>query len=618
MATTITRKKGDTFYDPATGKAAGSVEFDANTGLRLQDGQSFTETITTAGTAPVVSPYTPGAIAADAVNTKVNPVVTAGTAPVGTANVAVEAAVTANNEAVKSQRQIERDAAQKTVTQDQSSIVKLIQDIGNKGKIQEDIYEDLEVDTKRQKVDQYTNEIEQEQLANRREIDQIKKNNPGMTEFALNSEVRRINDASLSRQADLAILQSSSLRDYSTAAAIADRQVEAKLEPMRAELEARKFFYENNKDVLDKADAALIREEERALNQKEKELDIIKDMKLSIAKNGAPASVLNSLSNANTLDEALSTPGINKYFTSPAEKLDLELKRAQINATNRSNRDSGTGGVSISAPKATNYTLKAGDDPYNIAVNSGVSIDALKAANPGIKDWNNIKVGVTLKVPPANDNSAIVGTILGSGKFTKDQAAAVASAINSGQDPATVIRNQAKNIMGQTEANKLTNYEVARSQMQDINSLLKQFYAKGGSTSYLTGNYENAINKLGNVVNPEQVGIATQIASALQVYRNAVSGTAYSVQEGEQINKIFPGIDKSQGLNQAVIDGRLKAFDSTIDSTYQAVLGDGYKSLKNTGKSATDNYFNTAVSTVNNINQQTASKEGSFLQSLGF
>lgn len=74
--------------------------------------------------------------------------------------------------------------------------------------------------------------------------------------------------------------------------------------------------------------------------------------------------------------------------------------------------------------------------------------------------------------------------------------------------------------------------------------------------------------------------IATQIQAQLQVYRNAVSGTAYSEQEGKDIASIFPGINKSEGLNKAIISGRLAAFDSVIDNTYRNILGSAYDSIK--------------------------------------
>lgn len=192
-------------------------------------------------------------------------------------------------------------------------------------------------------------------------------------------------------------------------------------------------------------------------------------------------------------------------------------------------------------------------------------------------------IGGILSTAPGTANSQYQGaidTILGSGKFTKDQTARVVNSIRNGEDPATVIKNQAKNIMGQTEANKVANFEIAKAQVQDIGTLLKEFYARGGTTGFFTGNIEKTINRLGNVQKPELVEIATQIAAALQIYRNAVSGTAYSVQEGADIAAIFPGINKSQGLNTAILNGRLKAFDSTIDAAYRSALGTAYDSLK--------------------------------------
>ena len=187
-----------------------------------------------------------------------------------------------------------------------------------------------------------------------------------------------------------------------------------------------------------------------------------------------------------------------------------------------------------------------------------------------------------------SEYSGILNTILGSGKFTKDQTRMITNAIKNGEDPFTVVRNQAKNVMGQTLANDVTKYEVAKTQLQDVKSLLQQYYARGGQTSLLTGSYEKAINKLGEVSDPRLVEIATQIASALQIYRNAVSGTAYSVQEGKDIASIFPGINKSSGLNEAILKGRMSAFDSTIDGSYRSVLGSAYDRLKGVGaKSST-------------------------------
>lgn len=191
-----------------------------------------------------------------------------------------------------------------------------------------------------------------------------------------------------------------------------------------------------------------------------------------------------------------------------------------------------------------------------------------------------------------SDNPAAqtaVKTILGSGKFTKEQKKDLVNSINSGEDPLTVIKNQAKNIMGQTEATKVTAYEGANNAMKDLQTTLKAYYDAGGKTSYLSGNLEQAVNKLGEVNDPALVGLATQVAVSLQSYRNAISGTAYSNQEGQDINAIFPGINKSRGLNEAIMNARIQASNSIIDGIYKSAVGDKtYEALKQAANASID------------------------------
>lgn len=176
--------------------------------------------------------------------------------------------------------------------------------------------------------------------------------------------------------------------------------------------------------------------------------------------------------------------------------------------------------------------------------------------------------------------AGVINTILASGKFTAQQTNAIKNGIANGEDPMTVIRNNARDILGATEGGKVFNFQLSKDAMGDLKTSLDQYYAKGGETNLLKGKYEDAIAKLGNVKDPELRSIATQISAALQIYRNAVSGTAYSVQEGAQIASVFPGIDNTKGLNDAIIQGRMKAFDSVIDNAYRGVLGSSYDKLK--------------------------------------
>ncbi len=186
----------------------------------------------------------------------------------------------------------------------------------------------------------------------------------------------------------------------------------------------------------------------------------------------------------------------------------------------------------------------------------------------------------TITNPDAAQYSTALNIILGSSKFTKEQKSTVVGAINSGEDAFSVIKNQAKNIMGTNEQTTLTKYEVARDTLNDIGTQLQQFYDDGGKTNLIKGTIQQVAQKLGTVNDPKLANLATQIQGNLQVYRNAISGTAYSQQEGQDIASIFPGINKTESLNNAILSARSSLFDSVIDSTYRTVLGKSYDELK--------------------------------------
>lgn len=361
---------------------------------------------------------------------------------------------------------------------------------------------------------------------------------PQTTGMLRENAIKALTQASL---ADIATanIQNSQIR-YAAAKDKAQQAVDLKYKPLEDKLAQLKDQLALNKEyITDPAEKKVVDYQEKLLNERariladQKETDkAISNIGLEVAKNGGDPSVLDG---AKTLNEAID-------------------KAAQF----------------LKTPNTE--VVKVGDNAaYLIDKNTGKIIRSFGGST-----------GTGTPTTTVNPKFAgVVQTILGSGKFTKDQSTAISNAINNGEDPFTVVKNNAKNIMGQTEATNLAKFETAKTSIEDLQSTLSQFYALGGDTGIFKGNYEKVINKLGDVSNPALVDLATQIQSTLQVYRNAVSGTAYSAQEGADIASIFPGINKSQGLNEAIIKGRLKAFDSTIDGTYRTALGSAYDKLKN-------------------------------------
>src|SRR5574343_587875 len=304
--------------------------------------------------------------------------------------------------------------------------------------------------------------------------------------------------------------------------------VKLKYAPQREFIERYKNTVEALKDIYTSAEKKQAAVQTFKANQALKEMDRLAEFQNKRLSNAmeanAPDSIINAIIKGSSIQEiAKASKG---YEFSRSEKLANDLKQAQIN------------------------------------------------------EIHNKVIGGIQPTTKSSQYSVVVNTILASGKFTKDQANSIRNAINNGQDPITVIKNNAKNIMGQTIANDVSKFETAKGAMIDLENALSAYYAAGGSTSLLRGSYEKTINKLGNVKDPALVDLATQIQAQLQIYRNAVSGTAYSVQEGKDIASVFPGINKSEGLNKAILTGRSKAFDSAIDNAYRTTIGDAYDTIK--------------------------------------
>lgn len=359
------------------------------------------------------------------------------------------------------------------------------------------------------------------------EIKALEASHGGMLESGFNATRNNIIKRGATEKADLYIEKLFAQGDYDSAKEIADRKVDMILEEDKMTLDKLQFDYNENKELFTKEEQRQFetdqKERDRAYEDRKTELKNVQELAIDAKRNGAPDSVVSLMLKSGNVQEAMGYGG--QYIGA----LDRSYKQAQLNKLNAEIKDMGLGGI-------TN--------------------------------------------PEAGQYSGALNVILGSGKFTKDQKTSVINSINNGEDPFIVIKNQAKNIMGQTLATNLDKYETAKTQMESIQTMLDNYYANGGSTNIFKGKYERVVNKLGEVSDPALVEIATNIASALQIYRNAVSGTAYSVQEGKDIESIFPGINKSEGLNEAVLKGRLKAFDTTIDSSYRNTLGKAYDELK--------------------------------------
>lgn len=189
-------------------------------------------------------------------------------------------------------------------------------------------------DIAKKAADEYTSQIEAEQLATRRAVDELKLNPNGLSASGLQTQINELNTKSISKQADLAILQNAALRKYDTASAIATRKVAAETDYLKAALETKKLIYEDNKDAFTVAEQrqidANIKADERAYNETVKTKTDINDVLVLAATNGAPKSVIDKISASKDKSNAVAAAGT--YMTN---SLDVAIKNATLKKLNK-------------------------------------------------------------------------------------------------------------------------------------------------------------------------------------------------------------------------------------------------------------------------------------------
>lgn len=222
-----------------------------------------------------------------------------------------------------------RSAAEKYLAEDKqtndSALQSYLKEVIAGGNIESSI-DRTEQNVAKKRSDELTSMLEQEQLTNRRKIEELRKNERGLFGGALEQEVERLNRESLSKQADIAIQLSAANRQYDTAAAIADRQVELKTQQSKARADALRYFYESNKADFNKQEERIYDSIAKEADKKYQEEKATQTLALTIQQNQAPQSITNLVNNAKSVKDIMSIPGISKYLLSQADRLDIAIK----------------------------------------------------------------------------------------------------------------------------------------------------------------------------------------------------------------------------------------------------------------------------------------------------
>lgn len=354
------------------------------------------------------------------------------------------------------------------------------------------------IDQKTELVTKYTNQLEAEQQGLVRQVERIRKNDQGLFGGGMEQEINRVERESLTKQADLALLQSAANRDLSTAQGIIDRKIELMTEPLKLKLQFDQFFYNENKDQLTKAQdrqfQLMAQSDKTSLDFAQSNQKQIHDAFIMAAQNGAPESVQKSILAASTSEEAMQAAG--GYFVDP---LDRQYKQAQI--------------ANIYADNARLSGGSAGGTGVGGAGDYASDLDAI--------------IGATLSTIPTKFGQAAFQSQMNKARNDADRINLVAAQVLKGQ-PAEF-------------KNDFRNQSVGVSMIDKAIAELD----KGTQTGAISASQQYAANFFGKDFDPALAKINGYITAAIQPYRNSVTGAAWGDQEDQEYQQLFGSIKYS-------------------------------------------------------------------------
>lgn len=171
-------------------------------------------------------------------------------------------------------------------------------------------------------VDSISSQMDSRNLYYTRQIQDLQDKNPqGLFGGALSQKVDELTRMNAREQADLAIVLSAKTKQYDTANQIVTDKVNAETDNLKTQLQARQWFYEQNKsrmsDLEQKTWQSALLDDQRKYDDAKATAKGIAEIQLAAAKNGAPYSIVSSIGNSTDLNSAIVTAG-SYLDTSPS------------------------------------------------------------------------------------------------------------------------------------------------------------------------------------------------------------------------------------------------------------------------------------------------------------
>lgn len=427
MDTTL--QQGQNLY--RNGQYQGVVQYDSRTGQRLGAGQTtslnsngfnlsstpnFGQTVNAQNTAPLTSlslPDTPASTAIAGAQGRID-------AQTGQTSSTLDQYIINQNEQAKNASSQSDTDYKQTVNdilgvQNQRASLNQEQDIAGKT---------AAINTARQQVTNYNNQLIQEQAALNRQIEAIQ-NRSGSTVEGNGAAVAEVQRESLRKQADISLLKltaDASLNnanlDLSTAKSIIDDKINVQLEPLQTKLNYQQAFMQRNWNKLDSSEKDIMSqmqtESQRDYETTKSNLQDANKYWLDAAQSGANAQTLSSIQQAINSGNYAQAKSLSSPYLSSAnnEIVDINGQKVLINKrTGQQIRSYGGGSSGI----LSTLNASRGNDGYT---NTDLYANQRASSGMSANEFDN-KFGYLLN-PNARQRLGVATGAAG-GSVTKEQ-----------------------------------------------------------------------------------------------------------------------------------------------------------------------------------------------------
>lgn len=230
------------------------------------------------------------------------------------------------------EQQTQVNRAKKQQTDTLGNIFTGLTALGERGATQMSLEEQAGIPTLSKELVDIENQLRQKDLEFRREREAIQVT-PGLTRAQMQARLADVTRKQSSQLADLEVIRQARSNTLTNAQSLIDRKVELEFGDKKAKVEALKFIYDENKDLLSKEEDKLlsesIRREERAFNLAKSNFEQLENEKIQLVRNaqanGAGNNVMSAILNSKSLEEAYKNAG------SFGMSIDDKIKQSQLN-----------------------------------------------------------------------------------------------------------------------------------------------------------------------------------------------------------------------------------------------------------------------------------------------